>query len=373
MVFLAVILAPIGAKAAGTFRIGSFLAVTGAGAFLGAPALATLKLYVELLNAQGGLLGRRVELIDYDVGIDTKTAQSAVRRLIEVDRVDLIIGGSTTGATVAVMPIIEQAQVPFIALAESASIIDPARKWVFKSSQTERMACAKIIMDMKRRGIASFGLISGDGGFGRSMRAHCIAQAKVLGVRVAADEVYRSQSRRVSGPLVKIRNSPNVQAVLNIGFGTSPAYVTQNFRRLKFDVPLYQSHGAATQDYLDFAGSAADGVRLPVPPLILADKLPPTDPAKRVLDAYISFYQKRWGIAPTVYGSHAFDAIRIAAAAVEQARSFDKRKIRTQIENLDGYVGANGVVRMTPNNHLGLDLNAFRMAEIQSGEWFLAE
>ena len=164
-----------------------------------------------------------------------------------------------------------------------------------------------------------------------------------------------------------------MQAVLNIGFGTSPAYVTQNFRRLKFDVPLYQSHGAATQDYLDFAGSAADGVRLPVPPLILADKLPPTDPAKRVLDAYISFYQKRWGIAPTVYGSHAFDAIRIAAAAVEQARSFDKRKIRTQIENLDGYVGANGVVRMTPNNHLGLDLNAFRMAEIQSGEWFLAE
>lgn len=360
-------------KAAEGFRIGAFLAVTGQGAFLGAPALATLKLYVELLNAQGGLLGRPVKLFDYDVGIDAKTAQSTVRRLIEVDRVNLIIGGSTTGATAAVMPIIEQTGIPFIALAESASIIDPVRKWVFKSSQTERMACAKIILDMKRLGILSFGLISGDGGFGRSMRAHCIAQAQVLGLKVVADEVYRSKTRRVAGQLSKIQKTPNVQAVLNVGFGTSPAYVTQNFRRLNFDVPLYQSHGAATQDYLDFAGAAAEGVRLPVAPLLVVDQLASSDPVKRVLDAYISFYKNRWAIAPTVYGAHAFDAIRIAAAAVGQAGSFDKFKIRAQMENLEGYVGASGIVRMTPKNHLGLNLDAFRMVEIQSGEWILVE
>ena len=87
-------------------RIGTFLSITGQAAFIGAPALATLKLYVNLLNLRGGLLGRKVELIDYDVGIDPRTAQIAVRRLIYFDKVDAIIGGSTSGATMSVLPII---------------------------------------------------------------------------------------------------------------------------------------------------------------------------------------------------------------------------------------------------------------------------
>ena len=70
-----------------TLRVGTFLAVTGQASFIGAPALATLKLYVSLLNLEGGLLGRKIELIDYDVGIDPRTAQIAVKRLIFIDKV----------------------------------------------------------------------------------------------------------------------------------------------------------------------------------------------------------------------------------------------------------------------------------------------
>ncbi len=114
-------------RAAEPYRIGSFLAVTGQGSFLGAPALATLRLYVDLLNAQGGVLGRPVKLLDYDVGIDPKTAQTVVQRLIDKDKADILIGGSTTGVTMAVLPIVERAGVPFISLAESASIIDSVK------------------------------------------------------------------------------------------------------------------------------------------------------------------------------------------------------------------------------------------------------
>ena len=286
-----------------TLRIGAFLAVTGQGAFLGAPALATLKLYIDLLNLQGGLLGRKVELVDYDVGIDTRTAQTAIRRLIDIDRVDAIIGGSTTGAAISVLPIIEQAGIPFLALASSTELVSPVRKWVFKTSQTDRMACGKILSDMRKRNIRFIGIISGDGGFGRSMRAHCMDIAKNLQIKVIADELYRAQSRRVLDPLKRIKAKRNIQAVLNIGFGSSPAYVTQNFRKLGFEVALYQTHGVATQDFLDFAGRAAEGVRLPVPPLIIADKLPPNDPIKPVLKSYMQIYQKRWDVKASVYGS----------------------------------------------------------------------
>jgi branched-chain amino acid transport system substrate-binding protein len=139
-------------------RIGTFLSITGQASFIGAPAL---KLYVNLLNLQGGLLGRKVELIDYDVGTDPRTAQIAVRRLIYFDKVDAIIGGSTLGATMSVLPIISDAKIPLIALANSRELINPVRKWVFKSSQTHRMACNTILNDMQGRGIESLGLISG--------------------------------------------------------------------------------------------------------------------------------------------------------------------------------------------------------------------
>ncbi len=352
-----------------TLRIGAFLAVTGQGSFLGAPALATLKLYTDLLNLQGGLLGRKVELIDYDVGIDTRTAQTAIRRLIDIDRVDAIIGGSTTGAAISVLPIIEQAGIPFLALASSTELVSPVRKWVFKTSQTDRMACGKILSDMRKRNIRFIGIISGDGGFGRSMRAHCLDIAKNLQFKVIADELYRAQSRRVVDPLKRIKAKRNIQAVLNIGFGSSPAYVTQNFRKLGFEVALYQTHGVATQDFLDFAGTAAEGVRLPVAPLIIADKLPPNDPIKPVLSSYMQIYQKRWEVKPSVYGSHAFDAIRLYALAVRRARSLDREKIRQALESTDGYIGANGVVKMSAKDHLGLDFNAYRMVEIQGGQW----
>jgi branched-chain amino acid transport system substrate-binding protein len=369
LVFLGITFAAEPLRAQNSVRIGTFLAVTGQGAFIGAPALATLKLYVDLLNLQGGLLGRKVELIYYDVGIDTRTAQTAIRRLTDLDNVDVIIGGSTTGAAMSVLPIVNQAKLPFIALAGTTALVSPVQKWVFKSSQTDRMACGKILTDMKKRGVRLLGLISGDGGFGRSMRAHCLDIAKAIGMNVIADEIYRTQSRRVVGPLKRIKLKKNIQAVLNVGFGSSPAYVTQNFRKLGFDVPLYQSHGVATQDYLDFSGDAAEGVRLPVPPIIIADKLPNNDPIKPILLSYMRLYKKRWEVDPSVYGTHAFDALRLYASAVRRARSFDREKIRQALERTEGYVGANGIVKMSAKDHMGLDFNAFRMVEIQGGQW----
>lgn len=350
-------------------RIGTFLSITGQASFIGAPALATLKLYTNLLNADGGILGRKIELIDYDVGTDPRTAQIAVKRLIHFDKVDVIIGGSTSGATMAVLPIIDEAEIPFIALANSGDLLNPVRSWVFKSSQTHRMACNTLLYDMQRRGIEFLGLISGDDGFAASTRAQCIEIAKIRGISITADEVYRSQTRNVIEPLKRIKMKNNVQAILNIDFGSSPAYVTRGFRRLGFDIPLYQTHGVATLEYLDLSGAASEGVRLPVPPIVIANKLNDADPIKSILENYIKLFERRWEVTPTVYGSYAFDAIRLYASAVRRALSFERRKIRQALEETDNFVGANGIVKMSPENHMGLYSKAYRMVEIRDGDW----
>ena len=308
-------------------------------------------------------------LIQYDVGIDTRAAQTTVRRLIDKDKVEAIIGGSTTGAAMAVIPIIEQAGVPFLALAGSASITSPVRKWVFKSSPTERLACANILADIAKRGITKIALLSGDDGFGSAMAAHCRELAGPMGIKIIADEVYRSRTRRISGQLRAIQRKTDVAALVNIGFGGTTAYITQQFRLMKFKIPLYQTHAAANQNYLDLAGPAAEGVRMPVAPLVLAEKLAFGDPVRPVIAAYNKLYRNRWEVMPSVYGAHAHDAIQILIAAIRRAGSTNKAALRRTIEATRGLVGTNGIYRINADDHLGLDLTSLRMAEVRSGTW----
>src|SRR5512132_536283 len=115
-------------------------------------------------NAAGGVLGCTFPLVSFDSAGDADKARTFVGRLIEQDKVDVIVGGSTTGETMAVVPLVEAAGVPFISLAGAIVITDPVKKWVFKTPHTDRMACERIFLDMRGRNIQRIGLISGAGG-----------------------------------------------------------------------------------------------------------------------------------------------------------------------------------------------------------------
>jgi branched-chain amino acid transport system substrate-binding protein len=133
-----------GAAAQEPIRIGAFVSATGPAAFLGDPEQKTLQMYVERVNASGGVLGRKLALVVYDDAGDAEKARTFVKRLIEQDRVDAIVGGSTTGTTMAAVPLVEEARVPFVSLAGAVVIVEPTKKWVFKTPHTDRMACEKI-------------------------------------------------------------------------------------------------------------------------------------------------------------------------------------------------------------------------------------
>ena len=361
------------AQAQEPIRIGSFLAITGGAAFLGDPEQKTLELYVEKLNAAGGLLGRKLQLVAYDSAGDAEKARTFAKRLIEQDKVDLIVGGSTTGETMAVVPLVEQAGVPFISLAGAVVIIEPVKKWVFKTPHTDRMACEKVFVDMKARGATRVGLISGAGGFDKSMRAECLKVAKGQGVEIIADETYGAADTDMTAQLTKIRQNPQVQAVLNAGFGQGPAIVTKNYRQIGMTVPLYQSHGVASKEFIKLAGDAAEGVRLPAAALLVSDKLADSDPQKIVVAQYTREYQTRYKSDVSTFGGHAYDGLMLAVEAIRKAGSTDKAKVRDALESLKGYVGTGGIVNLSPTDHMGLDLSAFRMLEIRKGDWTLVK
>src|SRR5258706_11226741 len=139
------------ALSADPIKIGSVLSVSGPAAFLGDPELKTLQLYIERINADGGVLGRKLELVHYDDGSDANKANGFAKRLIESDQVDLIVGGSTTGSTMAMVPLVEKAGVAFISLAGAGVVIEPVEKWVVKTAHTDRKAAEKIYEEIKKR------------------------------------------------------------------------------------------------------------------------------------------------------------------------------------------------------------------------------
>jgi len=354
-----------------TIKIGSSLSVTGPASFLGAPEEKTLRLYVDKINASGGVLGKKLQLIIYDDGGDPNKARTNATRLVEQDKVAVMVGGTTTGATLAMMPIFEDAQIPFVSLAGAIEIIDPVQKYIFKTPHTDRMACEKIFQDLKSRGLVKIGMISGTDAFGKSMHDQCLKVVGNYGITVLADESYGAQDSDMTPQLTNIKNAPGLQAVVNPGFGQGPAIVTRNYRQLGIAVPLYESHGVASKSYIDLAGPAAEGVRLPAAALLVANQLPDNDPQKKVVVAYKTTYEKATGEPVSTFGGHAYDGLNIVVAAIKRGGSADPKKIRDEIEKTSHFIGTGGIVTMSPTDHLGLSLAAFRMLEIKNGDWTL--
>jgi branched-chain amino acid transport system substrate-binding protein len=358
------------APAQETVTIGSFLAVTGPAAFLGEPEKKTLELFVDKLNAEGGVAGHQLGLVVYDTGMNAKDAVTFTKRLIEQDQVDAIIGGTTTGESMAVLNLVEDAGLPFISLGGASVIVEPVQKWVFKTPHTDRMAIEKVYADMQREGIGTIGLIGGSGGFDKSCLANAGELAPDYGFEIAASETYGPDDTDVTPQLTNLKGA-GVEAVLFCGFGAASTIVTKNYAQLAIEVPLYHNHGSCSKQFIDGAGAAAEGVRLPCAALLVADQLPGDDPQKAVAQAYAAAYTEATGEPVSTFGGHAYDALLLLTHALDRARSKDPAAVRDALEATDGLVGVDGIFTMSPEDHMGLGLESFKMLVVENGDWKL--
>jgi branched-chain amino acid transport system substrate-binding protein len=368
----AMLAAPAPAQRNEPIRLGAVLSVTGPASFLGDPEDKTLRLYVNRINQAGGVNGRQIQLIVYDDAGDANRARTFATRLVEDDRVHAMVGGTTTGTTMAMRPVFEEARIPFISLAGGIEIVDPVSPYTFKTPHTDRMACEKIFSDVRARGLSRVALISGTDGFGQSMRTQCQRVAQAAGITIVADEQYGPRDSDMTPQLTRIRNTQGVEAVVNPGFGQGPAIVTRNYAQLGIRLPLYQSHGVASAQFIQLATpQAAEGVRLPAAALLVAEQLPANDPQRQVLIDYKTAFEREFNQPVSTFGGHAYDGLMILVEALKRANSTDGIRLRDAIRQTRGFVGTGGVVNMSATDHMGLDLGAFRMVEIRDGQFRL--
>lgn len=347
-------------------KIGAVVSSTGPASFLGDPEQKTLEMAIARINAAGGVLGRNIELVLYDDASDANKANTFARRLIMQDEVDAIIGASTTGSTMAMVPQIEAAKVPLISLAAASVIVEPVKSWVFKMPHSDRMAAQKVLEDMKKRGFTQFALLSDTGGFGKSGRTETLKIADALGLKVAEDQQYGEKDSDMTPQITKIKSS-GAQAILIFGTGQAPAIIARNCQQLEVKQAVYTTHGQASMEFVRIAGKAAENIRMPSPALLVAQALPSKDPQRTVSVGYAKDYEDKFKVDVSTFGGYAHDGLNLLVDAIKRAGGTDKEKVRAELEKTDGFVGVSGIYKMSRANHMGLDISAFRMVEIKGG------
>ncbi len=360
------------------FKIGAVFSVTGRTSFLGDPEKKTAVMVAEQINAAGGINGEKLELIVYDSEGDATKANLAVKKLITQDKVSVVIGPSLSGTSMAVVPLAAKYKTPLISCAASYKITwdekkGTARKWVFKTPQTDTMAVEAIYVALKKKGISKIAITSVTSGFGASGRGELIRLASKYGMSIVADEKYGPKDTDMTAQLTKIKGLAP-QAIVNWSVGPTQVVVLRNWRDLGMtNIVFYQSHGFGSRKNIKLAAGAAEGVYVPLGAVNIAELLTPYDSQYNVTRKYMQDYKAKYNESLSSFGGHAWDALHMAAQALA-AVGDDKAKIRDYLENnINGFVGQHGVFFFSPNDHIGLDKAAFQMVVVRDGDWALAD
>jgi len=349
-------------------KIGAILAVTGGASFLGGPEARTIEMVVEEINAKGGINGNKIELIIKDSAASPEKAISFAKQLIEEDKVLAIIGPSTSGETMKIKNICQQAKTPLLSCGAAEVIVNPVASYVFKTPQKDSYAVKKIYMEMNKLGISKIAVLAGNTGFGKAGKGLLLKLAPEFGIEVVEVEVYDKKSNDLSAVVAKIKANKDVQAVVNWSIVPAQAIVPKNMRQAGWDVPLFQSHGFGNIKYVEAAGAAAEGIIFPAGRLLIADALADDNPQKALLMAYKKNYESKFNEPASTFGGHGYDAITILAAAIAEGGN-DRDKVRTAIENMKNFAGTGGVFSFSAEDHNGLDIDAFQMMIVKDGKF----
>jgi branched-chain amino acid transport system substrate-binding protein len=355
----------------GPIKIGAVLDITGAGATLGVPERKTLEMLVKQVNDAGGIDGRKVQLTIEDNQSTEDGAAKAMNKVVSQEQVDIVLGASRTGPSLAMRPIAESAKIPMISLAANIKIVEGS-EWVFKTAQNDRVVLENIVDQSASKGWKTLGLIRDASAYGEGVEETLTELGAPKGIRVVRTEKFAPDATDFTAQMVNIRNAG---ADANLIWGIPPAagLAQKAYRQLGISAPVIQSHGIGNKAFLDTAGSAANGILVPLGRLVVADQVPEGDPQKQVIQKFVTDYQAAHpGESPSTFAGHAYDGFQLAVKAFDEVGT-DKEKVRDYFEGVRGFAGVTGVFAMSGQDHSGLDKTALAIVTVEGGAWKLLD
>ena len=354
-------------------NVGVTISATGPAASLGIPEKNTISLMPKTIG------GQKINYIVLDDASDTTAAVNNTRKLIAENKVDVILGSTTTPASLAMIDVAAEAQTPMISVAASARIIEPMdakKKWVFKTPQNDIMMSLAIAEHMAANGVKTVAFIGFSDAYGEGWSQEFAKAADLKKIKVVANERYARTDTSVTGQALKIM-AAKPDAVLVAGSGTPAALPQKTLKERGYTGKMYQTHGVANADFLRVGGKDVEGTFLPAGPVLVADQLPASNPVKKSALAYVAAYEAAYGKGSvSTFGAHAWDAGLLMSSAVPVALKKAqpgtpefRAALRDALEQTKDVAGAHGVFTMSATDHLGLDQRARVMVKIENGAW----
>ena len=374
---LAATLAALATGALADINVGVTVSATGPAASLGIPEKNTIALLPTSIG------GQKVNYIVLDDASDTTTAVKNTRKLIAENKVDVIVGSTTTPNSLAMIDVAAESETPMISMAASARIVEPMddkKKWVFKTPQNDAQMSTAIVEHMTNHGVKTVAYIGFSDAYGEGWWNEFSKIAEARKIQLVGNERFNRTDTSVTGQVLKIL-AAKPDAVLIGGAGTPAALPQKALKEKGYKGQIYQTHGVANADFLRVCGKDCEGTVLPAGPVLVADQLPADHPVKKSAMEYVTKYEAAQGKGTvSTFGAHAWDAGQLLNAAVpvalKKAQPGSKEfraALREALEGVKNLPVAHGVVNMSAQDHLGFDQRARVMVKIDNGTWKLVK
>ncbi len=355
--------------------LGALLSLTGPAAGLGIPQRNTIDLLPKTLA------GQPVRWVVLDDASDNTAAVRNARKLIDEERVDAILGPSTTPASIAVLDAAAAARTPFLSLAGSSAIVEPPegdRRWAFKLIPSERVATTQIVERMVKEGNKTLGHIGFANSLGDGYIQALDAQAAAAGIKTVAELRYNRADTSVTPQVLRLI-AARPDAVFVAASSTPAALPIIELRNRGYQGPIYTIQGIAGPDALRVGGKALDGAMFSAVPVLVAEQLPDGNPVKAPALDYVRAYEGQYGPGSrSLFGATFWDSFLLVQAAVPKALEAGqpgteafRTALRDAMERTTGLAAAEAVFTLTPQDHSGARADSQVMVEIRGGGYEL--
>ncbi len=355
-------------------KVGVITSATGATAAVGIPQRNTAALLPKKIG------GIDVEYTIYDDASDSTSTVALVKKLLVEQQVDVIIGPSGSPNAMAALQFIAEAKTPLLAPVGTPAVVlpmDEQKRWVFKTTQNDSLICEVLVAHMVKTGIRTVGFIGQADAYGEAWFRTFVPMAEKVGIKLVASERFQRTDQSVIGQAAKIiAANPDAVLVGAAGGPTVLPHTTLVERGYKGTV--YQTHGAATPDFVRLGGKAVEGTVMAAGLMLVLDQMPDSNPSKKVALDYIGGYEKLYGTKPATFGANVFDAGLLLQRAVPEALKKARpgtpefrAALRDALEATKELVGTQGVYNMTPQDHAGFDKRGRELMTLKNGAWQL--
>jgi branched-chain amino acid transport system substrate-binding protein len=364
-----------------TYKIGFIASITGKASFLGEPQRNVALMLQKQLDAQGGIKGpdgvmHPVKLLINDSQGSGDVTIPIVKKLIDDEQVVALIGDSSTGVSMAMVPVAQEAQVVMFSMASSSAIVEPVaeRKWIFKSAQNNRHTAPTQVKYAKAKNLTKIANFYVNDAYGEDGAKAIREVAQAEGLQIVMEETFGAADTDMTAQLTKLKAS-DAQALLVTAIPPAAAVLTKQFREMGLSIPLIHNHGIGMKSFISLAGEAnAEGVLFPMGKLVAVSALPDSDPQKKVLQDFQRDYEASASQPVSTFAGHGWDAVQITLRALEKlpeglSIQEQRARLRDEIEKVSGFAGTAGVFNLSPQDHVGLSPDDIVMARITKGDW----